>query len=366
MHFKNNGYHTISNGKIFHHKEDLAESWDENWRPSSLAPGDYVLAKNIGLTNAEGVRGHAYENADVPDTAYQDGKIAMKAIHDLRKLKEMDKPFFLACGFMKPHLPFNAPKKYWDIYKEEDIQLPDNRYAPEDAPSSALHNFGELRNYSGIPKKGQVSDSLARTLIHGYYACVSYVDQMIGMVLDELKALDLEKNTIVILWGDHGWNLMEHGLWCKHCNFRTSLRSTLMLRAPGRTSGQTSDALVEFVDIYPTLCELSGLELPTHLEGKSFVPLLDDPDRNWKDFVVCKFKDGLTIKTQDFAYTEWSTSDSAIYARMLYDHNLDLEENINISERDKNLELVEQMSRMMKDNRGKDFNAPVGTEEMKE
>ncbi len=356
MHFKQNSYYTISNGKVFHHQEDLTESWDENWRPSSLAPGDYVLPENIKLARTEGLRGPAYENAGVSDTAYKDGKIAAKTIRDLRRLKKMDKPFFLACGFMKPHLPFNAPTKYWSLYSEEHMQLPENRYAPENAPTAALHNFGELRNYSGIPKEGQVSDSLARTLIHGYYACVSYVDHLIGTVLDELKALDLEKNTIVILWGDHGWNLMEHGLWCKHCNFRTSLRSPLILKAPGIAGGEKSDALVEFVDIYPTLSELAGLKQPDHLEGKSFVPLLHEPDMDWKDFVICKYRDGLTIKTRDFSYTEWSRSDSAIYARMLYDHHLDLEENTNISEQDKNRELMKTMSRMMTENRGDDFN----------
>ena len=362
-HFKNNGYYTISNGKVFHHQKDLAKSWDENWRPQMIAPGDYLLPENIKLANTEGLRGHAYEKADVPDTAYRDGKIALKVIRDLRRLKNMDKPFFLACGFMKPHLPFNAPTKYWDLYNENDIKLPANRFAPEDAPAAALHNFGELRDYSGIPKKGQVSDSLARTLIHGYYACVSYVDQMIGWILDELKALELEENTIVILWGDHGWNLMEHGLWCKHCNFRTSLRSPLMLRIPGLTDGKRSDALVEYIDIYPTLCELAGLELPDHLEGKSFVPLLENPGMKWKDFVICKFKDGLTIKTKNYAYTEWSKNDSAVYARMMYNHIVDLEENTNISEREANQQRVENLSIMLRNNRGDDFNMPTADKE---
>jgi len=359
MHFKNNGYHTISNGKIFHHRDDLEESWDEIWGPSVIASGDYVLTENITLANTEGLRGPAYEKAVVPDSAYRDGKIALKAISDLRRLKEMDKPFFLATGFMKPHLPFNAPSKYWEMYARENIRLPDNRSAPEDTPPEAIHTSGELRTYYGIPREGQVSDSVAHTLIHGYYACVSYVDAMIGLVLDELKALELEESTIVILWGDHGWNLMEHGMWCKHCNFRTSLRSALMLRVPGKTDGEASDALVEFVDIYPTLCELAGLELPGHLEGRSFVPLLENPGMEWKDFVICKWKPGLTIKTRQYAYTEWSESDSAIYARMLYDHSNDEEENINISEWEANQELMEKLSKTMYENRGADYNKPI-------
>jgi len=298
-HFKDKGYHTISNGKIFHHRNDLADSWNEIWAPTpSLAPGDYFLPENVALANREGLRGPAYEHADVPDSVYRDGKLALKAISDLRKLKEMDQPFFLACGFMKPHLPFNAPSRYWDLYERSSIHLPENRYAPENAPPEAQHQFGELRKYWDIPREGQVSDSLARTLIHGYYACVSYVDQMIGMVLDELKALDLDKNTIVILWGDHGYNLLEHGLWNKQCNYRTSLRSVLMLKVPGETNGAKCEAMVEFVDIYPTLCELAGLELPEHLEGLSLAPLVNDPGMEWKDFVISKWFDGLTNKNQ--------------------------------------------------------------------
>jgi arylsulfatase A-like enzyme len=260
---------------------------------------------------------------------------------------------------MKPHLPFNAPSRYWDLYEREGIHLPANRYAPENVPPEAQHQFGELRKYWGIPQEGQVSDSLARTLIHGYYACVSYVDQMIGQVLDELKALELDQQTIVILWGDHGYNLMEHGLWNKHCNYRTSLRSVLMLKVPGKSEGVACEAMVEFVDIYPTLCELASLDLPDHLEGKSLVPLVSNPDMDWKDYVICKWFDGLTIKTKDYAYTEWSASDSAVYARMLFDHREDRSENHNISESEAFEAQMEELSRLMKQNRGKDFNKPV-------
>jgi len=359
-HFKDKGYLTISNGKIFHHRDDLKDSWDEIWAPkASLAPGDYLLPENVALANREGLRGPTFEKADVVDSTYRDGKIALKAIRDLRRLKEMDQPFFLACGFMKPHLPFNAPARYWNLYDREKISIPENRSAPKNAPAVAQHSSEELRKYWDIPVEGQVSDSLARTLIHGYFACVSYVDQMIGSVLDELKALDLDKNTIVILWGDHGYNLMEHGLWCKHSNYRTSLRSVLMLKVPGRTEGATCEALVEFVDIYPTLCELAGLDLPDHLEGKSLVPLVNDPGKDWKNFVISKWFDGLTIKTSQYSYTEWSESDSSTYARMLFDHQNDLGENINISENDELQSVVSELRRTMKENRGKDFNSPL-------
>ncbi|MHC4742749.1 MAG: sulfatase, partial [Planctomycetota bacterium] len=220
-HFKSNGYHTISNGKIFHHRTDCKDGWSEpawhprgdgNWR-------NYVTTESKRIARGNSGGGPAYESADVPDNAYFDGKIADKGISDLRCLKDMDKPFFLALGFLKPHLPFNAPKKYWDMYKREEIDLADNPFRPKGAPDAALHNWGELRSYAGIPKKGPLSEDMARTLVHGYYACVSCTDAQIGRVLDELKRLGLDDNTIVVLWGDHGWNLGEHGLWCKHCNF---------------------------------------------------------------------------------------------------------------------------------------------------
>jgi len=276
------------------------------------------------------------------------------AVGDLKKLKELNKPFFLAVGFLKPHLPFNAPVRYWDLYDRNHLTLPENSYPPQNAPPQAIHNFGELRSYHGIPQEGRLSDSLALTLIHGYYACVSYIDRQIGLILDALEELKLDKNTIVILWGDHGWNLREHGLWCKHCNFRTSLRSTLMIKVPGKTKGDKCDALVEFIDIYPTLCELAGIGLPEHLEGRSFVPLIVNPSQKWKEFVVCKWHDGLTIKTRKYAYTEWSKTDCLIYARMLYNHNDDIGENINISENSQ--EIIRELSQLLHNNRGRDFN----------
>jgi len=257
-HFKNNGYHTISNGKVFHHRTDCRDSWSEEpWRPKG-AWRNYLLEENKKLAEKNPSQaGPAYEAADVSDNAYFDGMIADKAISDLRRLRDMDKPFFLALGFLKPHLPFNAPKKYWDLYKREEIDLAENPFRPKGAPDAALHNWGELRAYEGIPKKGPLPDELARTLIHGYYACVSCTDAQIGRVLSEVDRLGLRDDTIVLLWGDHGWNLGEHGLWCKHCNFETSLYSPLIVRAPGVKPGVRTNALTEYLDIYRVLGYLS-------------------------------------------------------------------------------------------------------------
>jgi len=348
-HFRNNGYHTISNGKIFHHRADCRNSWSEPaWRPG----GDwrnYMLEENQKLNRRkEKPAGPAYECADVPDNAYFDGGIADKGISDLRRLKDMNAPFFLALGFLKPHLPFNAPKKYWDMYKPEEIDLADNPFRPKGAPDAALHNWGELRAYHGIPPKGPLPEQLALRLVHGYYACVSYTDAQIGRVTAELDRLGLSDNTVVVLWGDHGWNLGEHGLWCKHCNFETSLHSPLIVRAPGIGSGKKSSALTEYLDIYPSLCELCDLPLPRHLQGRSFVPLLKNPNLPWKEAVFSRYFKGDSVKTDRYRYTQWRDKDGGVYARMLYDHKVDMAENVNIAEEAQNKELVQKLSNLLR------------------
>jgi len=207
-HFKNHGYYTVSNGKIFHNMQDNAVGWSEPaWRPERR--GAYMLEKNRAKYVNSRSRGPAFESADVEGEAYADGRLATKSVKDLRRLAKMDKPFFLAVGFFKPHLPFIAPKKYWDLYDRDQIRLPETYHRPKDAPNEAIHHWGELRTYADIPKRGPLSDEMALTLIHGYYACVSYTDAQIGKLLDELKRLGLADNTIVILWGDHGWNQSE-------------------------------------------------------------------------------------------------------------------------------------------------------------
>lgn len=346
-HFRLHGYYSISNGKIYHHRDDGRGSWlEQAWRPKGEWGGrGYLRKENIAIVQAaERGLGPAYECADVGDSDYADGKTADKAISDLRRLKGMDRPFFLATGFVKPHLPFNAPKKYWDLYDASKINLADNSYRPKDAPDAAIHNWGELRAYHGIPKKGPLSEEMARKLIHGYYACTSYTDAQIGRLLGELDRLGLRDNTIVVLWGDHGWNLGEHTLWCKHCHFQTSLRAPLIVRVPGLKGGVKTDGLTEFVDIYPSLCELAGLPAPKHIEGRSFVPLMKDPKRPWKDAVYSRFHRGESVRTDRYCYTEWIGKNGKMDARMLYDQKLDPDENVNIAERPENAELVKKLS----------------------
>ena len=357
QHFKNHGYHTISNGKISPHQDDDKNAWHEVWRPAHRNASswrDYLTRENIEIEADGSTRGLPYEKADVADTAYFDGRIAAKAIEDLKKLKEKGDPFFLAVGFLKPHLPFNAPAKYWEMYDPEKITLPDNYLQPETTPMEAFHNSGELRAYANIPKKGLVPDEMAKKLLHGYYTCVSYTDALIGKLLGTLEELELDKNTIVILWGDHGWNLGDHQMWCKHCNFESSLHVPLLIKAPAQTTGKRSDAIVEYIDIYPSLCELAGLPIPEHTDGESFVPLIKGETRQ-KDFAISKFKDGVTIVKDNLFYTEWLDNDDQVKARMMFDHTNDPLELNNLAEQPAYQEKVNELSKLLRDNWSDDF-----------
>lgn len=359
MHFKNNHYKTISLGKVYHYFDDGKGSWDKNWRPPiyTTKTWDYQATESIRIFEERNIeyvkslkrgphpfRGPAYENPDVPDIAYEDGRIAVRAIEELQELQNSGDPFFLAVGFKKPHLPFNAPKKYWDLYDKKDIKIPSNYHLPKNAPDAAKFNWPELRHFYGIPQEGPVEDTTAVNLIHGYYACVSYIDAMVGLVINALEDLGLAENTIIMLWGDHGWFLGEHGFWTKHSNLKRGPHVPLILKVPWKDAGIKTDALVEYVDIYPTLCELTGISLPVHLQGKSFAPLIDDPEKPWKEAVFYRMGKGETILTKTHAYTEWINYQTGeTNARMLYDHRTDPEENVNVSELPENKELNEKL-----------------------
>jgi len=276
--------------------------------------------------------------------------VADLAVSTLRGLSKKSGPFFLAVGFARPHLPFVSPKKYWELYNPAQIELAPNPYHPKDAPEYALSNSGELRNYTNMPAEGPIPDSLARQLKHGYYAAVSYTDAQIGKVLDELDRLGLRKNTIIVLWGDHGWKLGEHGEWCKHSNVENDANAPLLLSVPGmKNAGKHTNALVEFVDVYPTLSELAGLPLPAHLEGLSAKPLLDDPNRSWKTAAFSQYPRkglmGYSMRTDRYRFTVWvgRNDHSKIDAVELYDHTTDPQENINVAKLPANAELVKRL-----------------------
>ncbi|MDF7826212.1 sulfatase-like hydrolase/transferase [Pontiellaceae bacterium B12227] len=350
---KANGYTTISNGKMYHHADDNTNSWHEVYRPPDFRI--YLKPENQGREWKEMA---ACEDADVPDNAYPGGALAEKIIVDIRRAKKEGTPFFITAGFTKPHLPFNAPKKYWDLYDPEKLELAANPFAPEGAPPNAIHQWNELRDgYGGMPADGNVSDELARTLIHGYNACVSYTDAMVGKLLDELERLGMRDDTIVVLMGDHGWQLGEHALWCKHALFNTSTYTPLMISAPGFKKGQRTDALVEFVDIYPSICELTGIPAPAHLQGKSFVPLLKQPDASWKEAAYSRYHGGENIITERYAYSEWTDG-----SRMLYDRKKDPDENSNVSENPEYAPIVKKLALELEQHRSavKEMDAAIG------
>lgn len=334
--FKKNGYYVVSNGKVFHNITDHAESWSElPWRVHPDGYGkDWAEYNKWELWQNEEsshyihpktLRGPFCESADVSDTTYIDGRIARKTIVDLKRLKAQNEPFFLACGFWKPHLPFNAPKKYWGLYQREKIELASNPYRPKALPKEVTSS-GEIRGYGKFATTK--NEAFQREAKHGYYACVSYIDAQIGLILDELERLGLADNTIVILLGDHGWHLGEHGFWGKHNLMNHSTHAPLIVRMPGCKGGK-APGIVEFVDIYPTLCELCGISAPeSQLQGKSFVPILQDKEKRTKEFAFIQWKGGYNIVSEQYSSTVWMKGDSVV-ARMVFDHQIDAAENVN-------------------------------------
>jgi iduronate 2-sulfatase len=378
-HFKNHGYFVQGMGKIYHGNFGDPDGWSTPQQQPNAQP--YGLPANMALqqrqnatpanavaekgsaakkkkTGGRNTRGPAFEGADVPDETFADGQLARLAIAALGEIAKRKEPFFLAVGFLKPHLPFVAPKKYWDLYDPAKIQLAPNPFPAKDAPEYAMGPAGELRNYHGIPET-RIPDDLARQLKHGYYASISYMDAQFGRVLDELERLGLAKNTIIVLWGDHGWKLGEHDAWCKHTNSENDTNSPLLLSVPGmKHAGARTDGLVEFVDVYPTLADLAGLPLPSHLEGYSFKPLLDAPTRPWKQAAFSQYPRpgspatggkaimGYSMRTEHHRFTRWLHRDdhTQLAALELYDHRTDPQENTNLAHLPANRALVEKLT----------------------
>ena len=306
------------------------------------------------------------ESADVPDNAYNDGANASRALEILEKLKSDTKPFFFAVGFSKPHLPFVAPKKYWDLYKREDMPLADFQEKSKNGVEVAYHNTGEMRGYSDIPPLVSFTDQKdfgltlpidkQKELIHGYYSAVSYTDAQVGKLLDKLDALGLTKNTVIILWGDHGWHLGDHNLWCKHTNFEQATRTPMIISVPGIAPSVTN-APSEFIDIFPTLCDAAGVKIPEVLDGKSVLPLMNKSAKSVKDFSISQYPRsgtkseterqgyasskvmGYSLRDKRYRYTIWMTNDfrstqafnsDLIVGTELYDYDKDPNETINV------------------------------------
>lgn len=329
QHFKSHGYRSAALGKILHVSHGNSDdplSWSvPAWRPKT---GLYAIPPESGSKPAT-------ERADVPDNRYGDGLIADEAVRRIGTAAD-DKPFLLAVGFLKPHLPFCAPEKYWKLYERESFRPHQLIAPPEGAPAFGATDWGELRQYDGIPRGGPLDETTQVDLIHGYHAAVSYVDAQIGRVLDALDPSGMRNNTIVVLWGDHGFHLGDHGFWCKHTNYEQAARVPLIIAAPGLAPG-VIPAPVETVDLYPTLCELAGLPAPAGLDGASLVPILKNPSQPGKGHAFHVYprgkRIGRAVRTNRHRLVEWKVPGAARESAEieLYDYSADPAETRNLA-----------------------------------
>lgn len=336
--FIRNGYESAAVGKIYHESSigagHDAPSWSIPWVPLNVP--NYVLAKGDEFP--------ATECTDVPDNTYKDGRIAEEGIKLMQQLNAKGKPFMLSIGFAKPHLPFVAPKKYWDLYRRDQFKIAPFQQKALNSPDIGYHEAGEIKHYTDIPKFDNFSENelnhLSKEkqleLIHGYYAATSYMDAQLQKVLNELDRLGLSKNTIVVLWGDHGWHLGDHGLWCKHSNFEQATRACFIMRANGMSKNSKPTTQCEFVDIFPTLCELTNIPTPTYLDGLSLVPAMKKPKAEIREYAFSQYPRGknmgYSIRTKRFRYTAWigdsysaekPYSEANIIASEMYDYEKD-------------------------------------------
>ena len=398
QYFKEQGYQTVGLGKIFDprcvDKQRDKPSWSTPFLPehkldypSAYGPpaiGFYqnpeIKEKIRALRNEAKSKGEKnlgkyvrdrykppFAMSEAPDAAYVDGALAVQTIKLLDSYKDQKtKPFFLAVGFKRPHLPFTAPKKYWDLYDSSKFEIAGFQGDSKNGPRIAYHSSGELRSYItpeisyevSENKRVVLSETFQKKLIHGYYAATSFVDAQIGKILDKLKATGLDKNTIVVVWGDHGWHLGDHGLWNKHSNFEQATRSPLIIYDPSIKKQIQVTSPTEFVDIFPTLCEASGLQIPSNLDGVSLLPLVKGEQLSVKPFAVSQYtnsnKTGYSFRTDRYRYTVWiedkkSTDpifQSDIFAEELYDYKLDPNETQNFSEAEDKSNLMRRFQKL--------------------
>ena len=367
QYFKQHGYHAAGVGKVFHighgNINDI-HSWSVPFQPDKVI--DYVLPESTGgqLTREEALfsnkskdglpMGAAWEIADVDDEAYADGRIAAEGIKRLQSFKQTAEPFFLALGFTKPHLPFCAPKKYWELYDRSKLPMAAYTLPPDGAPAYAGKTIGELNQYKPVPQNPPLSEELQRTLIHGYYASLSYMDSQVGRVLDEVDRLGMREDTIIVLWGDHGYHLGDHGTWTKHTNYEQANRIPIVISAPGVTKADShSSALIETVDLFPTVAELAGLPVPTGpqpIDGDSFVSVLRGQNTDIGEYAYhCYPKGGRlgqAIRTDRYRLVKWQRQGSSQPPEYeLYDYEVDPLEKRNHA--DEQPDIVSQLSAIL-------------------
>jgi len=340
---KDHGYRLAGDSKVLHQPQDHADVWDafnDGLHANHTTHWHSDDANRLALEGARAAnskrprRGPAYECVDVPDTAHHDGAMCQWALRELEQLAaDDDTPFALCFGSINVHLPFKAPKKYWDLYDPNALPLHDHTRRPNDVPRAGLPDSGELRHYGNIPRQGPVSEQQARDLSHGYRAGVSYLDAQVGHLLDALDRLGLTDQTAVALWVDHGFSLGEHGVWGKHCLYEAALKVPLIIAPPGNAGprGQACNTVTENLDLFPTLCDVLGLDTPDHLQGRSLAPLLDDVNAPRDAFAVSRFGNGDSLRDERYRYAEWRRGGDII-GRVLFDIEQDPHELNNIAD----------------------------------
>ena len=344
QHFKNNGYITAGTGMIFDPRcvDSRAQGDEISWTlPYNESP-DSDVPQMPDTRNVTACY-------DLPDEAFPDGRVLKGGLEYLQQVADSDQPFFLAVGFKKPHLPFIAPKRFWDLYDPQSIEL--EKYQKPARNNSGYGNWssGETRGYGGVPGEGIIPDDVQRNMIHGYRACVSWIDYLIGKLLHSLDATGKRDNTIIVLWGDHGFHLGDHGIWGKHTTFEEAIRAPLMIIDPRINRGIKTEAPVEFTDVYPTLCELAGLSIPKQVQGISLVECLSDASAMPRTISTAVHKAGgaygYTVRSKRFRYIEWiDTKTAKVVGRDLFDFVKDPLGKENMAVNPEYKDIVDQLS----------------------
>ncbi len=368
---KRNGYYTVGIGKISHSADGYVYGYEEevssqkelphSWNELLFNPGKWETGWNAFFAYANGENRQSlkkqvkpYEAGEVDDNGYPDGLTTQLAVAKLRELKKQKHPFFMGVGFFKPHLPFNAPKKYWNLYNRDDIPLSPNPEIPKNTNLKSLHNSGEFNQYAlgeehpNLTK--QASQEYAKKLRHAYYASISYIDAQIGQLWKELKNLDLDKNTIIVIWGDHGWHLGDQRVWGKHTLFENALKSALIIRSPFAShQAKKVNTIMETVDIYPTLLELCHLKPKHKVDGESYKGILDGNQPTVAPMAYSYYRNGISLRTERYRLTKYYRSETPQIE--LYDLLKDPYETVNIAADKPNL-VAELMPTLEKGNKG--------------
>ena len=346
QYFRDNGYETAATGKLNDprcveggRKKDDPLSWSIPYRPGISYGSLYKPADKSPV-----------DAPDIDMARHEDGQICETGLELLNQLAKGDKPFFLGVGFKKPHLPFVAPKRFWDLYNRADVPLAAWQKLPVNGDPRAWDHAKEARGYDGVPKSGPFSEELQRELIHGYYACVSMIDEQVGRLLDKLDELGIADNTIIVFWGDHGFHLGDHGEWGKHTNMEQATRVPFIISDPRISNTGTSPHPAGFIDIYPTLCELAGLDIPDAPQGRSLVPVLNNSDARIRNGIISIFRRGAmgyAYRTDRYRYIEWIKG-GAVDARELYDYETDPNETRNLAADERVKPLMKELATQMR------------------